>query len=49
MSYFVYILLCGNGTYYTGLAKDLEYRIWEHEQGIHVDAYTFSRRPIRLV
>jgi putative endonuclease len=49
MSYYVYILLCGNGTYYTGLAKDLEYRIWEHEQGIHVDAYAFSRRPIRLV
>jgi putative endonuclease len=49
MSCSVYILQCGDGTYYTGLAKDLEYRIWEHEKGIHVDSYTFSRRPIRLV
>jgi putative endonuclease len=48
MRCFVYILECVDGTYNTGLANDLEYRIWEHGQGIHPDAYTYSRRPIKL-
>ena len=48
MSYAVYILRCSDGTYYTGLRKDLEGRIQEHEIGAHPESYTFSRRPIKL-
>jgi putative endonuclease len=49
MSYVVYILRCSDGTYYTGLAKDLDYRLMEHQTGAHRDSYTFHRRPLRLV
>jgi len=35
-------------TYYTGLTKDLEGRVWEHEIGAHPESYTFRRRPIKL-
>jgi putative endonuclease len=48
MSYAVYILRCSDGTYNTGLTKDLEGRIQEHEIGAHPESYTFSRRPIKL-
>jgi putative endonuclease len=48
MSYAVYILRCSDGTYYTGLTKDLEFRVQEHEIGAHPESYTFSRRPIKL-
>lgn len=49
MPYAVYILLCVDGTYYTGLTKDLGARLREHQEGCHPEAYTFKRRPIRLV
>jgi putative endonuclease len=48
MSYAVYILRCCDRTYYTGLTKDLEGRVQEHEFGAHPESYTFSRRPIKL-
>lgn len=49
MPYAVYILRCSDGTYYTGLAIDLEARVREHQIGVHFDSYTFSRRPVELV
>jgi predicted GIY-YIG superfamily endonuclease len=49
MSYAIYILKCSDGTYYTGLTKDLEARLKEHERGAHVESYTFGRRPVKLV
>jgi len=48
MPYAVYILRCSDGTYYTGLTKDLEGRVQEHEIGIHPESYTFRRRPVKL-
>ena len=48
MSYAVYILRCSDNTYYTGLAKDLEYRLWEHQTGANPDSYTYRRRPVKL-
>ncbi len=48
MPYAVYILRCFDGTYYTGLTKDLEGRVQEHEIGVHPESYTFSRRPVKL-
>jgi len=49
MPYAIYILKCSDGTYYTGLTKELEARLREHELGAHRDSYTFSRRPLKLV
>ena len=49
MPYLVYILECADGSYYTGSTNDINKRLWQHEQGIDPMAYTFSRRPVRLV
>ena len=49
MLYAIYILKCSDGTYYTGLTKDLEIRLREHAMGAHPESYTFSRRPVELV
>lgn len=49
MPYAIYILKCSDSTYYTGLTKDLDYRIWEHQTGANPESYTFGRRPIKLV
>jgi putative endonuclease len=47
---FVYILLCADGSYYTGITRrELQERISEHERGFYPDCYTFSRRPLTLV
>ncbi len=47
--YAVYILLCADNSYYTGLTNDLEKRFWQHETGYFSECYTFKRRPIKLV
>jgi predicted GIY-YIG superfamily endonuclease len=49
MSYYVYILECADGSYYTGSTSDLERRLYEHQSGSDPSAYTFSRRPVHLV
>ena len=49
MPYAIYILKCADGSYYTGLTKDLEARIREHRMGAHPESYTFSRRPVEMV
>ena len=46
--YFVYILLCSDGTYYTGVTNDYERRLEEHQSGYNPKSYTHSRRPIKL-
>jgi len=45
----IYILKCSDGSYYTGSTKDLDARVLEHQTGAHPEAYTFSRRPVKLV
>ncbi|MFZ1990298.1 MAG: GIY-YIG nuclease family protein [Alphaproteobacteria bacterium] len=46
---FVYILLCADGSYYVGIAREgLEKRVSEHQLGKY-RGYTFTRRPVRLV
>ncbi|VXB53105.1 conserved hypothetical protein [Flavobacterium sp. 9AF] len=46
---YVYILKCSDNTYYTGVISNLSQRIFQHENGIFQDCYTFNRRPILLV
>ena len=45
---FVYILECGDGTYYTGWTTDLENRLKTHNSGTGAK-YTRSRLPVRLI
>jgi putative endonuclease len=47
-NYFVYILECADGSYYTGVTSDLENKLLQHTNGIHITAYTFKRRPVTL-
>ena len=48
---FVYILECADGSYYVGSHRgnDVSVRVGEHQQGKHPKAYTFRRRPVKLV
>ena len=43
----VYIVRCVDGSYYTGVAKDVERRLGQHNAGKGA-AYTRSRRPVDL-
>jgi putative endonuclease len=47
-NYFVYILECSDGSYYTGVTNDLEVRLFQHNNGDNISAYTYSRRPLIL-
>ncbi|MBL7833403.1 MAG: GIY-YIG nuclease family protein [Cyclobacteriaceae bacterium] len=46
--YFVYIVECSDGLYYIGITNDVETRLWEHNEGVHEDSFTFKRRPVVL-
>ncbi len=46
--YFVYILKCSDGSYYTGSTSKLEQRLAQHSNGTG-SKYTQTRRPIQLV
>jgi len=48
MQFWVYILRCRDGSYYTGHTDDLDKRMAEHEQGLAAD-WTRRRRPVELV
>ena len=47
--YYVYIALCTDGSYYIGVTNNVENRIAQHNEGSDSEAYTFSRRPVKLV
>ena len=47
--YFVYIVECADGTYYTGITTDVDRRILEHNYSFKSAKYTRSRRPVKLV
>jgi putative endonuclease len=45
----LYILLCADGSYYTGTTRtNLEIRLAQHQTG-HFGGYTATRRPVALV
>ncbi len=47
----VYILKCSDGSYYTGLTRNElpEAREKQHNDATFPDAYTSTRRPVKLV
>ena len=47
MSFFVYILLCVDGSFYTGYTKDLNERTKQHENGKGA-RYTKTHKPQKL-
>jgi predicted GIY-YIG superfamily endonuclease len=47
-TYWVYILRCSDGSYYTGMTSNLEQRLSQHNAGTY-PGYTKSRRPVRMV
>jgi len=49
ISYFVYILKCSDDTLYTGIAKDVQKRLEEHNSSKNGAKYTKVRRPVEVV
>jgi len=47
--YYVYILQCSDGSYYTGVTNNAELRIYEHQEGLIAGCYTHKRRPVLLM
>lgn len=47
--WYVYILLCSDNSYYTGITKDLSRRLKEHNTAQGGAKYTRPRRPVTLV
>lgn len=48
-NYYVYIVKCSDGSYYTGITNNIERRLAEHNKGINKDCYTFNRNPVELM
>ena len=46
--WFLYILQCHNGAFYTGITNDLQRRIQMHRDG-KASRYTRTRRPVKLL
>ena len=46
--FFVYIVECRDGTYYTGYTPDIDNRLKAHNSGKGAK-YTRSRRPVKLI
>lgn len=46
--YFVYILLCSDGSFYTGISNDPQQRFLDHKNS-KGGAYTRTHKPIKLI
>lgn len=44
----MYILLCSDGSYYTGSATDIDKRLREHQAGLAAN-HTSKKLPVKLV
>ncbi len=47
--FWIYIVRCADGSYYTGHTDNLDHRIAQHVSGEIPSCYTFKRRPLALV
>ena len=45
--FYVYILECADGSYYTGYTNDLDARLARHNQGL-ASKYTRARLPVKI-
>ena len=46
--WFLYVLKCSDGTFYTGITNDLERRLKMHQDG-KASRYTRTRRPVEML
>ncbi len=46
--WFVYLLRCADGSFYTGITTDLARRLREHNHSPRGARYTRARRPVSL-
>ena len=46
--WFLYILKCCDGSFYTGITKDLDRRLKSHQAG-KASRYTRSHRPVEMI
>ncbi len=47
--YYVYVLRCADGSYYTGVTSKLQARIDEHQSGADINSYTSKKLPVEVV
>ena len=47
-SFWLYVLECENGSFYTGYTKNLAIRYYQHRQGKQSARYTRSFKPVRI-
>jgi len=47
--FWVYILRCSDGSYYTGVTNNLKLRIGQHQEGMNPESYTYTKRPLQLI
>lgn len=47
--WWLYVLLCADGSYYTGVTTNTERRLYEHNHTKRGAKYTRTRRPTRIV
>ena len=43
------MLRCSNKSYYTGITNDIKRRLYEHNSGKDKFAFTYNKRPVKLV
>jgi putative endonuclease len=48
-TYYIYILLCSDNSYYIGFTNNLEERVLQHQNGVNSSSYTYKKRPIHLI
>ena len=48
-AWLLYVLLCADGTYYTGVTTDTSRRLHEHNYTQRGAKYTRRRRPVNLI
>ena len=47
--WFLYVLLCSDGSLYAGATTDIDRRVEEHNDSSRGAKYTKTRRPVELV
>ena len=47
-NYYVYIVQCKDGFYYTGITNSIEKRIDQHNEGKDIFSFTYKRRMVAL-
>jgi putative endonuclease len=47
-TYYVYLLLCADLSFYVGVTRDADQRVAQHNDGWDPDCYTHFRRPVAL-